>query len=144
MFWKGCRVFGALCTCCQALTLTWWLPAACRQSCSEKMISLEIGAHKLSLQERKVHQNYPGEFSRCGCLGVTSLVVLTHVSLPSTAWCPDPREWSTNSHWFRITQVFMKYGDHEAPVQISWSESWAVGPVTPPEFKKVLADCGKS
>lgn len=40
--------------------------------------------HTLDLGERKVYQNYLGEFSSYGHRGVALLVILTHVSLLST------------------------------------------------------------
>lgn len=49
--------------------------------------------------------------------GATSTVILIHVSLPGTAWCPNSKEWSTNTTDSEPSRVFIKHGDPWAPAQ---------------------------
>lgn len=72
----------ALCTCYQALIFTSWLLTDCRQSCLEKMISFRNTGPQIGFTRMESASELPGRIFKLWASGVTSLVFLTHVSLP--------------------------------------------------------------
>lgn len=135
-------IFSALCTCHHTLVFTWWLLTDCRQSCLEKWSASKMPTNWVCTNGKCVRitrQSFKPRVS-----GATSRVILTHVSLPGAAWCPNSKEWSTNTTDSEPSRCLLNMGIPGPQPRPMESESWAVGPWNPTVFKKFLADCGKS
>lgn len=108
-------IFSTLCTCHHTLVFTWWLLTDCWQSCLEKWSASGTGPQTRFAWTENASE-LPGSF-KPRVSGATSTVILTHVSLPGAAWCPNSQEWSMNTTDSEPSRVFIKHGDPWAPAQ---------------------------